>query len=98
MMCRDLEYQRDPFFFYLAVISYASSMFKVKTGEDVDDSCPQNFFHRVSYICQALSSRQFADERLLASKLVISFFPIYRFGVTVKGNSIVRETYLSPRQ
>ena len=39
-----LAEQRDVFFFYLAVISYANSTFKVKTGEDVDDSCPQNFF------------------------------------------------------
>ena len=36
--------QRDVFFFYLAVISYANLTFKVKTGEDVDDSCPQNLF------------------------------------------------------
>ena len=32
------------FFFYLAVISYANSTCKVKKGEDVDDSCPQNSF------------------------------------------------------
>ena len=34
----DLADQRDVFFFYLAVISYANSTCKVKTGEDVDDS------------------------------------------------------------
>ena len=49
-MRRDLADQRDVFFFYLAVISYANSMSKVKKGEDVDDLCPQNFFHSVSYI------------------------------------------------
>ena len=36
--------QRDVFFFYLAVISYSNSTFKVRTGEHVDDSCPKNFF------------------------------------------------------
>ena len=49
-MCGDLADQRDVFFFCLAVISYANSTCKVKTGEDVDDLCPQNFFHRVSYV------------------------------------------------
>ena len=49
-MRMDLADQRDVFFFYLAVISYANSMSKVKKGEDVDDSCPQNFFHSVSYV------------------------------------------------
>ena len=38
----------------------------------------------------------FADEPLLASNLSISFFPSYRFGVAVKGNSIVLKTYPSP--
>ena len=51
----NLADQRDVFFFYLAVISYANSTCKVKKGEDVDDSCPQNFFHSVS--CLVLSSR-----------------------------------------
>ena len=36
--------------------------------------------------------KTFADERLLASNLGISFFPSYCFGVTVKVNSIVFET------
>ena len=50
-MRRDLAHQRDVFFFfYLAVISYVDSTCKVKKGEDVDDSCPQNFFHSVSYV------------------------------------------------
>ena len=38
------------------------------------------------------------DERLLASNLGISFFPSYRFGVAVKENSIVLETYPRPRR
>ena len=36
-MRRDLADQRDVFFFYLAVISYANSTCKVEKGEDVDD-------------------------------------------------------------
>ena len=36
--------------------------------------------------------KTFADECLLASNLGISFFPSYRFGVAVKGKSIVLET------
>ena len=43
-MRRDLVDQRKVFFFYLAVISYANSTCKVKTGEDVDDSCPKISF------------------------------------------------------
>ena len=39
-----------------------------------------------------------ADERLLANNLGISFFPSYCFGVAVKGNSIVFETYPRPRR
>ena len=42
--------------------------------------------------------KTFADERLLAGNLGISFFPSYRFGVAVKGNSIVLETYPSSRR
>ena len=49
-MRRDLADQRDVFFFYLGVISYANSTCKVKKGEDVDDSCSQNFFHSVIYV------------------------------------------------
>ena len=41
--------------------------------------------------------KTFAHERPLASNLGISFFPTYRFGVAVKGNFIVLETYPSPR-
>ena len=44
---------------------------------------PQNFFHSVSS-----GIKTFADERLLASNLGISFFPRFRFGLAVKGNSI----------
>ena len=89
-MHRNLADQRDVFFFYLAVISYANSTFKVKTGKDVDDSFPQNFFHRVSYVrfCHQDRRRRF------------SFSPSYRFGVyvAVKEKSIVLETYPSPRR
>ena len=46
----DLVDQRDVLFFYLAVISYATSTCKVKTGGQVDDSCPPNLFHNVSYV------------------------------------------------
>ena len=42
--------------------------------------------------------KTFAVERLLASNLGISFFPSYRFGVAVKGNFSVLETYPSPRR
>ena len=42
--------------------------------------------------------KAFADERLLASNLGILFFPSYRFGVAVNGNSIVLETYPKPRR
>ena len=94
-MCRDLADQRAVFFFYLAVISYANSTCKVKKAEDVDDSCPQNFFHSASYV---RFIKTFADERRLASNLGISFFPGYRFGVAVKGNSFVLETYPRPRR
>ena len=34
-MRRDLADQRDVYFFYLAVISYANSTSEVKKGEDV---------------------------------------------------------------
>ena len=49
-MRRDLADQRNVFFFDLAVISYANSTCKVKKDEDVDDWCPQNFFHSVIYV------------------------------------------------
>ena len=49
-MRRDLANQRDIFVFYLAVISGANSTCKAKTGEDVVESGPKNFFHHVSYV------------------------------------------------
>ena len=55
-MGRDLADQRDVFFFYLAVISYANSTCKVKKGEDVDDSCPPKFVLQRD-LCSVLSSR-----------------------------------------
>ena len=42
--------------------------------------------------------KTFADDRLLASNLGISFSPSYRFGLAVKENSIVLETYARPRR
>ena len=48
-MRRDLADQRDVFFFYLAVISYANSTCKVKKGEDVDDSSIENVGFRRNY-------------------------------------------------
>ena len=41
--------------------------------------------------------KTFADDRLLASNLGISFSPSYRFGLAVKENSIVLETYARTR-
>ena len=70
-MCRDLADQRDVFSLYLGVISYANSTSKVKKGEDVDDSCSQ---------MSGSVIKTFADERLLANNLGISFFPSYCFG------------------
>ena len=55
----------------------------------------------ISFTTWAMSGyviKTFADERLLAGNLGISFFPGYRFGVAVKGNSIVLETYPSSRR
>ena len=82
----NLADQRDVFSFYLAVISYANSTCNVKKGEEVDDSCSGS------------DTKTFSDERLLASSLGISFFRSYCFGVAVKGNSIVFETYSRPRR
>ena len=74
-MHRDLGDQRDVFFSYLAVISYANLTCKVKKGEDayVDESCPQNFFPSVNYV--RFCHQDLRSERLLASNLGISFFP-----------------------
>ena len=47
-MRRDLADQRDVFFFYLAVISYANSTCKVNKGEDIDVGV---------ILCPVLSSR-----------------------------------------
>ena len=40
--------------------------------------------------------KTFADERLLASNLGISFFPSYCFGVAVKGNFIASRYIQDP--
>ena len=42
--------------------------------------------------------KTFTDESLLAGNLGISFFRSYCFGVALKVNSIVFETYPRPRQ
>ena len=55
-MRRDLADQRDVFFFYLAVISYANSTCKVKKAEDVDDSCHLKLLSQRE-LCPVLSSR-----------------------------------------
>ena len=91
----DLTDQRDVFFFYLVVISYANSTCKVKQGEDVDDSCSKISF--TVWVMFASVIETFADERLLATNFGISFFPSYCFAVAVKGNSIVLEIYPRPR-
>ena len=97
-MRRDLADQRDVFFFYLAVISYANSTCKVKTGEDVDDSCPPKFLSPRE-VCSVLSSRPSPmSVYWLATSCSISFSPSYRFGVAVKGKSRVLETYPCPRR
>ena len=44
------SWSKRRFFFNLAVISYANSTCKVKKVKDIDDSCPQNFFHSGSYV------------------------------------------------
>ena len=143
----NLADQRDIFSFYLTVISYTNSTCKVKKAEDVDDSCPLNFFHSVSYVwfchqdfrrwasigqqpwyfifrsncwipCHSVpplfslvgvlwrTKHNTIDAILIqwhANKwqgiLQLSpFFPSYRFGVVVKGNSFVLETYPRPRR
>ena len=96
-MRRDLTDQRDVFFFSLTVISYANSTCKVKKGEDVDEIVPPKFLSPRE-LCPGSVIKTFADESLLASNLGISCFPIYRFGVAVKGNSFVLETYPRPRR
>ena len=76
----DLADQREVFFFYLAVISCANSTCKVKKGEDVDASYPQNFVHSAkitygpSYIKFSRSVRQSADSSVMATsrKLIIT--------------------------
>ena len=95
-MRRDLADQRDVLFFYLAVISYANLACKVKQAKTKTTCAP-----RISFTAWSMSGsviKTFADERLLASNLSISFSPSYHFGVAVKGESVVLETYPSPRR
>ena len=89
-MLRDLADQRDVFSFYLAVISFVNSTCNVKTGKDVDDSCQRA-------LCPVLSSRpSLMSGYWLATS--VFHFSLDCFGVAVKGNSIVLETYSSPRR
>ena len=93
-MRRDQADQRDVFFFfYLGVISYANSTCKVKKGEDVDS---QNYSHSDGDLCPVLSSRPSPMSVYWLATSVFHFFPSYCFGVAVKGNSIVFETYPRP--
>ena len=117
-MRRDLTDQRNVFFFYLTVISYANSTCKVACeqplclGEKIARKgkgkvheerrrrrriVPPKFLSQRE-LCPGSVIKTFADERLLAGNLGISFFPYYRFGVAVKGNSFVLETYPRPRR
>ena len=61
-MLRDLADQRDVFSLYLAVIFYVHSTCNVKTGKDVDDSCPKEFF--TAFAMSGSVIKTFADERL----------------------------------
>ena len=53
----------------------------------------KTFFPFISLIFLTLVIKTFAD-----NWLPTSFFPSYRFGVAVKGHSIVLKTYPSPRR
>ena len=85
----DLADQRDVFFFYLVLISYANSTCKVKQGEDVEDSCPKISFTA----CPVLSSRPSPMSVYWLATSVFHFF----LEVAVKGNSIVLEIYPNSR-
>ena len=90
-MRRDLTDQRDVFFFSLTVISYANSTCKVKKGEDVDESCPQNFFHRVSYV-RVLSSR------LSPMRVYWLATSVFHVSLSIALGQLSRETLLFSRQ
>ena len=73
-MLRDLADQRDVFSLYLAVIFYVNSTCNVKTGKDVDDSCPKRVFHSVRYVRFCPSRPSLMSGYILASNHDISFF------------------------
>ena len=67
--------------------------------ENVDSLSPLRSFHEEKFQEKPLAgsvTKTFADERLLASKLGISFSPSYRFRVAVKENPIVLKTHMHP--
>ena len=63
----NLADQRDVFFFYLAVISYANSTCKVKKGEEVDDSCQADVF--ISESLTPFKKKLFGDVNKVKKKL-----------------------------
>ena len=70
-------------------------------AENVDSLSPLRPFREENFQEKPLAgsvTKTFADERLLASNLGISFSPSYRFGVAVNENSIVLTTYPSSRR
>ena len=92
-MLRDLADQRDVFSFYLAVISYVNSTCNVKTGKDVDDSCPKGVFHSVRFVDPVLSSRpSLMSGYWLATS--VFHFSLDCFGLAV----LSRETLLFSRR
>ena len=94
-MLRDLADQRDVFSLYLVVIFYVNSTCNVKTGKDVDDSCPKKSFSQRS-LCPVLSSRPslMSGYWLAAS---VFHFSLDRFWVAVKGHIQALDDKISPR-
>ena len=94
-MRRDLAEQRDVFFFFILLLFLTLIQRARLRRRRRRPLVPPKFLSQRE-LCPVLI-KTFADERRLASNLGISFFPSYCFGVAVKGNSIVLETYPSPR-
>ena len=65
---------------------------------DLADQRDVFFFYLAVFSCANSTCKVKKGERLLASNLGISFFPSYCFGVAVKVNSFVFETYPRPRR
>ena len=72
-----------PYHFYRGVPPFPREILLIK----------KTCFSFISLIFLTLVIKTFAD-----NWLPTSFFPSYRFGVAVKGHSIVLETYPSPRR